>query len=58
MSKVPIIDATEAHKYLNPEAVEGFKEALASADREGKEIYEVYIEAGVPILHSMRDKTT
>lgn len=55
---MPIIDATEAHKYLNPEAVEGFKEALASADREGKEIYEVYIEAGVPILHSMRDKTT
>lgn len=49
-------DATEAHKHVKPEMMDRFKQALADAEAEGKEVYSVIISNGVPIMYSIRDK--
>lgn len=54
---MPNFDATEAHNHVKPEQMEKFKAALADAEREGKEVYEVFIAGGVPIMYSIRDKS-
>ncbi|MEU4014255.1 hypothetical protein AB0E56_03225 [Microbacterium sp. NPDC028030] len=51
-------DATEAHKHIKPELMDEFKKALADADAQGQEVYSVIIGKGVPLLYSVRDKTS
>lgn len=53
---MPTFDATEAHNHVKPEQMDSFKKALARADQEGKEVYEVFIANGVPVMYSIRDK--
>lgn len=53
---MPTFDASEAHRHIKPEQMDGFKKALADADADGKEVYEVIIASGVPLVYSIRDK--
>jgi len=53
---MPTYEATEAHKYVKPEMMEAFKQALADANREGQEVYSVIVMNGVPITYSVRDR--
>lgn len=52
------VDASEAHKLIKREKLEDFKKTLADADAEGKEVYSVIVSNGVPVLYSIRDKTS
>lgn len=53
---MPTYPVTEASEYVSPQQMEAFKKALADAETEGKEVYEVFISNGVPVLYSIRDR--
>ena len=51
-------DATEAHKHIKPELMDEFKKTLADAEAQGQEVYSVIVGNGVPLMYSVRDKTS
>lgn len=53
---MPSYDATEAHEHIKPEQMAAFKQAIADAEAEGKEVYSVFVTNGVPLMYSIRDK--
>lgn len=55
---MPTYPGTEAHKHVKDSMQADFKKALADAANDGKEIYEVMVVNGVPVIYSIRDKTT
>lgn len=53
---MPTYPVAEAAEHVSAQQAEAFKKALADAEAEGKEVYEVFISSGVPVLYSIRDR--
>lgn len=51
-----LYDATEAHRFIKPELMDDFKEAIAEAEREGKQITGVFVVSGVPVVYNIEGK--